>query len=110
MRCISLFSWLAAISIVQAAEPLVTPSSAPPSEPLSVWFTAPARVLPKARVAIAESGTKSELASEGRRYDFLESLPLGNGRLGAMDCGGVDLERVVLNENSVWSGGDYDGN
>ena len=35
---------------------------------------------------------------------FTESLPLGNGRLGAMDFGGIDDERVVLNEDSLWSG------
>ena len=35
---------------------------------------------------------------------FHESLPLGNGRLGAMVFGGVHEERIVLNENSVWSG------
>ena len=36
--------------------------------------------------------------------DFMESCPLGNGRLGAMDFGGVEHERIVLNESSLWSG------
>lgn len=35
---------------------------------------------------------------------FHQSLPLGNGRIGAMVFGGVDEERIVLNESSVWSG------
>ena len=35
---------------------------------------------------------------------FHQSLPLGNGRIGAMVFGGVGEERIVLNENSVWSG------
>jgi hypothetical protein len=35
---------------------------------------------------------------------------LGNGRLGAMDIGGVFKNRIVLNESSLWSGGPYDGN
>ena len=35
---------------------------------------------------------------------FTESCPLGNGRLGAMDFGGIADERVVLNEDSLWSG------
>ena len=35
---------------------------------------------------------------------FSESCPLGNGRLGAMVFGGVDEERIVLNESSMWSG------
>lgn len=36
--------------------------------------------------------------------NFMESCPLGNGRLGAMDFGGVTDERVALNEDSLWSG------
>ena len=35
---------------------------------------------------------------------FTESTPLGNGRLGAMDFGGTESERIVLNEDSLWSG------
>lgn len=35
---------------------------------------------------------------------FNEGLPLGNGRLGMMVYGGVAKERVVLNEESLWSG------
>jgi hypothetical protein len=35
---------------------------------------------------------------------FEQSLPLGNGRMGAMIFGGVDEERIVLNESSLWSG------
>ena len=33
-----------------------------------------------------------------------EALPLGNGRLGAMIFGGVEEERVALNEDTLWSG------
>jgi len=33
-----------------------------------------------------------------------EALPIGNGRLGAMVFGGVFLERIALNEDTVWSG------
>ncbi len=33
-----------------------------------------------------------------------ESLPIGNGRLGANVFGGVVKERISLNEESVWSG------
>nr|MCU0982141.1 glycoside hydrolase N-terminal domain-containing protein [Pirellulaceae bacterium] len=58
---------------------------AAPAEPMSVWFVSPAK-------------------------SFHESCPLGNGRLGAMDFGGVGRQRIVLNESSLWSGGPYDGN
>ena len=40
--------------------------------------------------------------------NFTESTPLGNGRLGAMMFGGVNDERIVLNESSVWSGSRQD--
>ena len=39
---------------------------------------------------------------------FTRSLPLGNGRLGAMVFGGTDVERIVLNESSMWSGSRQD--
>ena len=32
------------------------------------------------------------------------ALPVGNGRLGAMVFGGVPVERIQLNEESVWAG------
>lgn len=41
---------------------------------------------------------------------FRQSLPLGNGRLGAMVFGGFNKERIVLNEISMWSGGVEDPN
>ena len=40
--------------------------------------------------------------------EFTQSLPLGNGRLGAMVFGGVSQERIVLNESSLWSGSAQD--
>ncbi len=39
---------------------------------------------------------------------WVEALPVGNGRLGGMDYGGVGRERLQLNEDNVWSGGPYD--
>src|SRR5689334_16845500 len=33
------------------------------------------------------------------------ALPIGNGHLGAMIYGNVDLETIQLNESTVWSGG-----
>ena len=35
---------------------------------------------------------------------WTESLPLGNGRLGATVFGMAPKERVVLNEESLWAG------
>ncbi|MFD2328306.1 glycoside hydrolase N-terminal domain-containing protein [Cohnella sp. GCM10020058] len=35
---------------------------------------------------------------------WTEALPLGNGRLGAMQFGGAERERIGLNEDTLWSG------
>ncbi len=35
-----------------------------------------------------------------------EALPIGNGRLGGLIFGGIANERIVLNEDSLWTGGD----
>jgi len=40
--------------------------------------------------------------------EWTEALPVGNGRLGAMVFGGVDKERLQLNEVSLWSGSPQD--
>jgi len=36
--------------------------------------------------------------------EWVEALPVGNGRLGAMVFGGVYIERIQLNEESLWAG------
>ena len=36
---------------------------------------------------------------------WIEALPVGNGRLGAMIFGGTASERLALNDITVWSGG-----
>jgi alpha-L-fucosidase 2 len=39
---------------------------------------------------------------------WVEALPLGNGRMGAMVFGGVPRERLQLNEDTLYAGGPYD--
>ena len=39
--------------------------------------------------------------------EWEEALPVGNGRLGAMVFGGVEEERIQLNEETYWTGGPY---
>src|SRR3974377_151300 len=50
-----------------------------PKEPLSLWYRQPAR-------------------------QWVEALPVGNGRLGAMVFGGVASEGIQFNEDTVWNG------
>ena len=39
---------------------------------------------------------------------WVEALPIGNGRLGAMHFGGVDQDQFQLNESTLWAGGPHD--
>lgn len=39
-----------------------------------------------------------------------DALPVGNGRLGAMVFGGAAIERLALNEDTLWSGAPRDWN
>jgi len=41
---------------------------------------------------------------------WTEAWPIGNGRLGAMVFGGIERERLQLNEDTLWAGGPYDPN
>ncbi|MFT3746560.1 MAG: glycoside hydrolase family 95 protein [Pyrinomonadaceae bacterium] len=50
---------------------------------LSLWYRRPAKV-------------------------WTEALPIGNGRLGAMIFGGIEGERIQLNEDTLWGGSPYD--
>jgi alpha-L-fucosidase 2 len=40
--------------------------------------------------------------------EWVEALPVGSGKLGAMVFGGVASERLQLNEDTLWAGGPYD--
>jgi alpha-L-fucosidase 2 len=54
-----------------------------PAPPLKLWYRRPAT-------------------------QWVEALPLGNGRLGAMVWGGGKFERLQLNEDTLYAGGPYD--
>ncbi len=40
--------------------------------------------------------------------EWMEALPIGNGRLGAMIFGGTADERIQFNEDTLWAGGPRD--
>ncbi|GGJ40349.1 glycoside hydrolase family 95 protein [Streptomyces brasiliensis] len=61
--------------------------------------------------AVPESGSgpnPMRLWYQAPAGEWLEALPVGNGRLGAMVFGGTDTERLQLNEDSLWAGGPHD--
>ena len=62
-----------------AAPVFVGESSAPASAPVCLWYRRPAQ-------------------------RWLDALPVGNGRLGAMVFGRLEGEQLALNEVSLWSG------
>lgn len=41
---------------------------------------------------------------------WLEALPVGNSRMGAMVFGGTETEEIQLNEETFWSGGPHNNN
>jgi len=60
-----------------------------------------------------ESSRSTEVPPLKMWYDkpaseWNHSLPVGNGRLGAMVFGGTEVEHIQLNEETLWSGGPYD--
>lgn len=64
--------------------PLSMPAAAAtPAGPQTLWYTRPAG-------------------------EWVEALPVGNGRLGAMVFGGITAERLQLNEDTFHAGGPYD--
>lgn len=64
-------------------EALVAAPAKPPTEPLMLWYRQPAS-------------------------DWVEALPVGNGRLGAMVFGGIERERIQFNESTLWVGEPHD--
>ncbi len=49
-------------------------------------------------------GSQWQLWYQQPAKEWVEALPVGNGRLGTMIFGGIESERLQLNENTVWSG------
>ncbi len=63
--------------------------------PLQIWFDRP-----------APSDTTLSLYDYGAdRYWEHRSLPIGNGAFGANILGSVAIERITLNEKTLWTGG-----
>jgi alpha-L-fucosidase 2 len=81
-----------ALSLSAANPPAITEfqgestgEASAPDQPLSLWYRRPAK-------------------------EWVQALAVGNGRLGAMVFGGIDHERLQLNEGTLWGGGPYDPN
>jgi alpha-L-fucosidase 2 len=86
-KILSVSLWFTAVLISSVPPTLAQVQSSgnasAPAEPLSLWYRQPAT-------------------------QWTEALPIGNGRIGAMIFGGVNSERLQLNEDTLWAGGPYD--
>ena len=77
-----LLGWLSASGTAIGLGVVPAVARSLPPNPHLLWYRAPAR-------------------------EWVEALPVGNGRLGAMVFGGVGTERLQLNEDTFWAGGPY---
>lgn len=59
---------------------------------------------------LSYSQTELKLWYDQPAGDWMEAVPLGNGRLGAMPDGQVFKENIILNDITLWSGSRQDAN
>ena len=76
-------STLAVLGASSALAGVPARAAAPKASPYRLWYRQPAR-------------------------EWVEALPVGSGKLGAMVFGGVAAERLQLNEDTLWAGGPYE--
>ena len=105
---------LAAMALLSARCERPTPSSpravaAAPGSSSRRAVAAAAASSSAAQVLLPEPKAPSDMRLWYRRpaREWVEALPLGSGRLGAMVFGGVESERIQLNEDTLWAGGPY---
>ena len=65
-------------------------------------------IKPLAAAADGPGGGDQRLSYAAPASQWVEDLPVGNGRLGAMVFGGLAQERLQLNEDTLWAGSPYD--
>lgn len=75
---------LLVVAMIMSATTLLDAKSKPTTEQL-LWYDHPAQC-------------------------WLEALPLGNSRMGAMVYGRTDVEQIQLNDETFWSGGPHNNN
>ena len=79
-----------------------TPSPSPDAKPTSVPSPSDLRELRVEKTNPPDAARYVVLTTPGEH--LFESIPLGNGRLGAALYGGITEDRIVLNESGMWSG------
>ncbi len=72
-------SFLMAEESTETTGPVIQGADTPPEGEWILWYQQPAS-------------------------QWVEALPIGNGRLGAMVFGGIERERIQLNDDTLWDG------
>lgn len=72
-------------SILLSVAAFLMPAIASASDDLALWYSKPAE-------------------------QWVEALPVGNSRMGAMIFGGVERERIQLNDETFWAGSPHNNN
>ncbi len=83
---------------------LASQASAATDHPTSnyLWYEQPAKLY--GHSSYGKENLKAADNKNGNPWES-EALPIGNGRIGAMVFGGDKIERLALNEVSLWTGG-----
>ncbi|UUE98041.1 glycoside hydrolase family 95 protein [Xanthomonas hortorum pv. pelargonii] len=76
--------------------------------PAASAVAAPAKAAGKQSLPAAAAGDALQLWYREPANEWVQALPVGNGRLGAMVWGGIAHERLQLNEDTLYAGGPYD--
>ena len=75
-----------------------------------------ARMIPARLAGLATQARNGDVPSDLRLWyrqpasEWNEALPIGNGRLAAMVFGGIESERIQINEETIWAGEKRDRN
>ncbi|MEO1011560.1 MAG: glycoside hydrolase family 95 protein [Bacteroidota bacterium] len=66
------------------------------------------RIITLFSLFMVEAQTANRLFYDAPAQKWVEALPIGNGRMGAMVYGGVTEDRIQFNEETLWTGEPHD--
>ena len=96
-------------TLIVAGAVAVTQTTAAPAadDSLMLWYRQPAGYQ-QPTTNPPTGGRRGGFGRGDQNNSWLDALPVGNGRIGAMVFGGVNREQIQLNEDTLWGGGPYD--
>jgi len=91
------FNRLYLLGCLASLLPFVSPAQ---QKPMQLWFDRPAYQ----PAVFSYDAPEFQRTFHFEKRGWVEALPVGNGRMGAMVFGGVLRERIQLNEETIWDG------